>query len=125
MKSASILFPFIALLVFNSNSVLLNNSLVKNDTYNPPKNQTCELCLVLVNLIDHEVKLGNKTISDITNIIDDICHIIGVPAGKECSFIVKEIKNITNFISKRFNNTQLCDKLHLCNTTIIKNNLIS
>jgi hypothetical protein len=120
MKSVAVILPFIAFLVFNSNSVSLNNTLVKNDTYSLEQNKTCETCLVLVNLIDHEVQLGNKTITDITNMIDDICHIVGGPVGKECSFIVKEIKNITNFISKGFNNTQICDKLHLCNNTLSK-----
>lgn len=121
MKSVAIIIPFIAFLVLNSNSFSLNNTLVKNDTYNSQQNKTCETCLVLVNLIDHEVQLGNKTITDITNMIDDICHIVGGPVGKECSFIVKEIKNITNYITKGLNNTQICDNLHLCNNTLISN----
>ena len=121
MKSVAIVIPFIAFLVLNSNSFSFNNTLVSNDIYNSQQNKTCETCLVLVNLIDHEVQLGNKTITDITNMIDDICLIVGGPVGKECSFIVKEIKNITNYITKGLNNTQICNNLHLCNNTLPSN----
>ena len=78
------------------------------------QNKTCDVCKEMVCLIDHELNLGNKTISDITHIVDDICHIVGGPAGKECIFIVDNIQKIVDDLCKGMNATTVCETLKLC-----------
>lgn len=106
-----ILIPFIAVLLL-FNSVVINS----NQVYEAPlqSNETCKFCHVLTHIVEHEVDLGNKTITDITNVIDDICHIIGGPQGKECIYIVEHMKNIVNNISNHMNTTEICINLGLC-----------
>ena len=116
MNKSILLLPFLAFLVYNTSGVSIESRIVTEDLMN---NKTCELCHVLVNTIDHELEVENKTISDITNVISDICHIIGGPAGKECIFIVENIQKIINYITQGLNTTQICDKLNLCNNTNI------
>ena len=121
MKNTILFLPFIAFLMLKSGGVSAETHVDKELA----QNTTCELCHVLVNAIDHELELGNKTITDITNIVDDICHIIGGPSGKECSFIVENIREIVKYLTEGLNSTQVCIKLKLCNETIIHKNFNS
>ena len=124
MNKSLLIVPLLAFLVFNSSGVSIESRVVTDDIMNMNNNNnTCELCHALVNTINHEFKQENKTISDITNIITDICHIIGGPTGKECMFIVENIQKIVNYLTKGFNTTQICDKLNLCNNTIVNSDL--
>lgn len=125
MNKPLIFVPLLAFLVFNSSGVSIESKIDTKDIIymNNMNNNTCELCHVLVNTINHEFKQENKTVSDITDVITDICHIIGGPTGKECMFIVENIQKIVNYLTKGFNTTQICDKLNLCNNTILKSDL--
>jgi len=80
-------------------------------------NSTCKLCHILVDVISKELNLGNKTINDIINIVDDICKIVGGPDGVECKFIVDSIKEIINYLNQGFSNLKICELLHLCNSS--------
>lgn len=84
-------------------------------------NSTCKICTVIVNIIDKELKLGNKTISDIESIVQDICHIIGGPQGQECLLIVNNLQKIINLLMKGLTSLQVCNDLHLCNNTYLIN----
>lgn len=124
MNKSLLVVPLLAFLVFNSSGVSIQSKVDSRDIMNMNNNNnTCELCHVLVNTINHEFKQENKTISDITDVISDICHIIGGPTGKECMFIVENIQKIVNYLTKGFNTTQICDKLNLCNNTIVNRDL--
>ena len=104
--------PFLALLVYNTSGVSIESKITQeNINININNNKTCELCHILVNTINKELKEGNKTISDIINIVNDICHIIGGPSGKECIYIVEHIQEIVNYLTEGFNATQICIKL--------------
>ena len=108
-----IFIPVLALAIF-LNSVNTYSRTIEPNTDINTSNETCKFCHVLTNIVEHEVDLGNKTISDITSVIDDICHIIGGPQGKECIYIVENIKNIVNNISNHMNTTEICHNLGLC-----------
>ena len=111
------LLPLIAFCLYSSSGITSESRSINSPLIHTNTNTSCEVCHVLVNIIDKEVKLGNKTINDIVNIVDDICHIIGGPASKECSFIVENIRRIINFISKGIPTNEICIKLGLCNNT--------
>lgn len=100
----------------NSN---INDSLNDLDYDNSETNSSCKLCHLLVGVIQKELKLGNKTINDIINIIEDVCKLVGGPDGAECNFIVNSIHEIINYLNKGFDNLKICELLHLCNTSII------
>ena len=97
------------LFVFYTSSAPVNQDIIF-DT----QNKTCDVCKDMVGLIDHELNLGNKTIGDITRIVDDICRIIGGPAGAECVFIVDNIQKIVDDLCKGMNATRVCETLKLC-----------
>ena len=122
MNNTILFMPFIAFLLINSGGAYTENL---NINQQPLNNNTCKLCHILVDTIDHELQIGNKTISDITNIVDDICHMIGGPSGKECSFIVENIKMIVKYLTEGFDSTQVCIKLKLCNQTKTEKNFNS
>ena len=77
-------------------------------------NVTCGTCKFLVNIIDHEIQVGNKTIGIITHDIKEICSMIQGPSAKECEMVVTDIQEIVNWITSGFNSTEICYKLHLC-----------
>ena len=52
---------------------------LKNSNSNSTGNTTCSLCHVLVDVIDNQIKHGNHTIIEITEIIKDICSLIKGP----------------------------------------------
>ena len=97
------------LFVFYTSGAPVNQDIMFNT-----QNKTCDVCKDMVGLIDHELNLGNKTIYDITRIVDDICRIIGGPAGAECVFIVDNIQKIVDDLSKGMNATSVCETLKLC-----------
>ena len=67
----------------NKNITLVNNNVTtlayNNVTILADNNITCTLCKVLVNTIEAEVKHGNHTIMEITNIIKEICSAVSGP----------------------------------------------
>ena len=87
---------------------------------NSTGNVTCSLCHLLVNVIDAEIKHGNHTIVEITDIIRDICSLIKGPSGSTCVLIVNNIKNIVEWISHGMSDNKICAQLHLCNSTSVK-----
>jgi hypothetical protein len=88
-------------------------------TKNNTGNATCTLCHLMVNIVDAEIKHGNHTIIEITDLIKDVCSLISGPGGQTCLYIIKNIQNIVEWITHGMTNTQICSKLHLCNTTKI------
>ena len=81
-------------------------------------NVTCSLCHVLVNIIDAEIKIGNQTIVEITEILEKICSVIKGPGGVTCELVVRNIQNIVKWISGGMPSNQICVKLNMCNSTL-------
>ena len=97
------------------------NNITKNST-------ECDICEVIVNIIDAGVKEGNETLKDIEKIIEDLCRILGGKLiSKECNFIIDDINDIINWILDGYDPKNICQKLKLCPSTqisnITKNNL--
>ena len=86
-------------------------------------NETCHICEEIVDVIIYEVKEANKTIDDLTHLIEDLCQIIGGGlVHKECEEILGTIREIVSWITHGLNSTMICDKLHFCNSTNIIHN---
>ena len=67
----------------------------------------------------YEYRVANKTITDIIQVVRDLCKIIGGPfVEKECNIILDSMDNILKWIGSGDNSTLICEKLHYCNTTI-------
>ena len=82
----------------------------------------CRFCNFLTSKVRRAISLGNSTFNDLLSLIDDICRMSHTPVvSQECDFFITEIKNIEHWIFSGKNNTQICDKLHFCNTTQIFN----
>lgn len=77
-------------------------------------NNDCETCQFLVDFIKHEINIGNKTITDISLLLRDICSRIIGPGGKECIIIANDLENISKMIANGINNTEICKALHFC-----------
>ena len=109
----------------NKNTTLIDNNVTtlanNNVTTLADNNITCTLCKVLVNTIEAEVKHGNHTIMEITNIIKEICSAVSGPSGKTCVLVIQNIQNIVNWVSQGLSNIQVCEKLHLCHNSTIVN----
>ena len=86
--------------------------------YKEPEMNSCNLCKDVVDMISYEYRVANKTITDIIQVVRDLCKIIGGPVvDKECNAILDSIDNILKWIGSGDNSTLICDKLHYCNTT--------
>ena len=77
-------------------------------------NVTCTTCKSIVQIIDDEVHISNKTIGIITHDIEYICSKLKSPAGKECQMIANDIQKIVSYIDEGFNNTKICNILGFC-----------
>ena len=78
----------------------------------------CQFCNFLTSEVRRAIALGNSTFNDLLSLVDDICRVAHTPVvSQECDFFITEIKNIEHWIFSGKNNTQICDKLHFCNTT--------
>jgi ABC-type enterochelin transport system ATPase subunit len=77
-------------------------------------NATCITCKSIVQIIDDEVHISNKTIGIITHDIEYICSKLKSPIGKECQVIANDIQKIVSYIDKGFNNTKICNILGFC-----------
>ena len=100
----------------NNVTTLADNNVTTSVNNN---NVTCTLCKVLVDTIEAEVKHGNHTIMEITNILKEICSAVSGPSGKTCVLVIQNIQNIVNWVSHGLSNIQVCEKLHLCNNSTI------
>tara|TARA_B100001057_G_C22783984_1_gene924813 strand:+ start:454 stop:903 length:450 start_codon:yes stop_codon:yes gene_type:complete len=110
----------------NKNTTLIDNNvttLSNNVTILSNNNVTCTLCKVLVDTIEAEVKHGNHTIMEITNILKEICSAVSGPSGKTCVLVIQNIQNIVNWVSQGLSNIQVCEKLHLCHNSTIVNSV--
>jgi hypothetical protein len=103
----------------NKNVTLVDN----NVTTLVDNNVSCTVCKVLVDTIEAEVKHGNHTIMEITNILKEICSAVSGPSGKTCVLVIQNIQNIVNWVSQGLSNIQVCDKMHLCNNSTIVNSV--
>ena len=78
-------------------------------------NKTCKTCIHIVDIIEYELKVANKTINDIIALVEDLCKIIGGPAVyAECKSILKSIREIINWLIDGNTPTQVCEKLGAC-----------
>ena len=93
----------------NNNSITILNLEIQ-------KNNSCEYCRDLINIINLEYEKYGKTIEDIVDIIKNICTFIHAPiVSQECVFISNNIEKILNWTSSGMNSTLICQKLNLCN----------
>ena len=99
------------------NSTQIDKSSVSK--YDLPKVKSCTLCKEVVDIISYEYRVANKTITDIIQVVRDLCKIIGGPfVEKECNIILDSMDNILKWIGSGDNSTLICDKLHYCNATM-------
>ena len=97
----------------------------KHEITSPIANHTCENCEKLVSFISLEEKQLNKTITDIIILVRDICSNIEGPSGKECVFILNNMEEVMNWISKGLSPSIICSRLGFCNDTILSRPCIS
>jgi hypothetical protein len=109
-------FATMALFINTAYSCPMNIPMVEQNT-------TCKTCKFVVNIIDYELTQANKTIAVIAKDIQEICSLIKGPSGKECQMVCNDILEICGWLGKGLNSTQICEKLHLCNTTQTINDL--
>ena len=91
----------------------------KHEIVNPSGNHTCDNCEKLIGFISVEEKQFNKTITDIIVLVRDICSDIQGPSGKECVFILNNMQEVINWITKGLSPTTICSRLGFCNNTIL------
>tara|TARA_E500000331_G_scaffold329023_1_gene349221 strand:- start:555 stop:875 length:321 start_codon:yes stop_codon:yes gene_type:complete len=77
-------------------------------------NDKCTDCEYLIDFIRYELNIANKTITDISKLLIDICSKIIGPGGKECIVIADDIEKIVKMIADGVNNTNICEALHFC-----------
>ena len=103
----------------NNETKQLNISPKHFSDTNNTGNLTCSLCQVLVNVVNNQIKHGNHTIIEITQVIKDICSMIKGPSGDTCVLVVENIQNIVEWITSNMTSNVICEKLHLCNSTLV------
>lgn len=93
-------------------------------TYSLPieisQNKTCELCENIVEVIAKDATHFNSTITDIIEIIKNVCENVKGPSGMECLFILKNIEEIMNWILSGLSPNKVCELLDFCNSTIVE-----
>jgi hypothetical protein len=77
-------------------------------------NSTCISCMVLTGIIKGEIDVINNTITNITQIIKEICEDFSDPRAKECELVVDSIQRISSLVDKGVNVTQICRDIGLC-----------
>ena len=106
----------------NSNQIckkigLCKDIQIKDMIYTFNRNISCNTCLFITRIINKEAKFADVTINQLSIIIDDICHLINNNISNECLLIDTNIRNIVTWISNGLDNIQICEKIHLCNTS--------
>ena len=82
-------------------------------------NNSCHFCEEIIDIVEKDVNVFNKTITDIIVVIRDICSDIPGPSGKECIYILDNIQQIMKWVDGGMNASTVCHKIGFCNTTII------
>lgn len=99
----------------NSNMEKYSNMATNSNMETNSNNKTCKTCIHIVEIIEYELKVANKTINDIIALVEDLCKIIGGPAVyAECKSILKYIREIINWLIDGNTPTQVCEKLGAC-----------
>ena len=88
-------------------------SVFQNEVSNST-NQTCQTCEFLVHLIQNQITVTNKTISDIITVVKDVCQHLHSPSGKECLSVIDDIQQIIDWIMNGLSFRQICQKLGFC-----------
>jgi len=78
-------------------------------------NGTCAFCEVVVNLVEYEIKVANKTVNEIEEIVEWICERSSPPVKAECEVILKDLVEMIHLIlSGLYPPKEICEKLGLC-----------
>ncbi|XP_028392521.1 prosaposin-like [Dendronephthya gigantea] len=89
------------------------------ENLNLPRITECEVCTAVVDLIKFELTVSNATLQLIIIAVEDLCAILGdVPVYQECKLILKEIKQIIEWIEQKLTPEDICERLGFCNKTI-------
>ena len=83
-----------------------------------PFNNSCHLCEEIIGVVEKDVNVFNKTITDIIVVIRDICSDVPGPSGKECIYILDNIQQIMKWVAGGMNASTVCNKIGFCNTTL-------
>jgi hypothetical protein len=82
-------------------------------------NSTCKMCHFIVDIIRHDANVTNSTLQKILNAAEAVVCAVAPPVVcHQCEEVVNATEAILNMITKGFNDTQICEKLHFCNSTI-------
>ena len=60
--------------------------------------------------------MGNNTVHEIIDMVENICHVIGGPSAMECEFIVNNIDKIISYVENGFNSSKICQFMDSCPT---------
>ena len=77
-------------------------------------NHSCDICKILVNSVEREIKIGNKTISEISEMIKHICSLVGGPSGLECNFIIDNLDKVIYYVEHGLSTIDICVILGSC-----------
>lgn len=88
---------------------------------NPPVQEvttpkpTCDFCEVVVNLVEYEVNVANKTVNEIEEIVQFLCNKSLPPVKAECETILGELTEMIHLILQGlYPPKEICQKLGLC-----------
>ena len=84
-----------------------------------PFNNSCHLCEEIIDVVEKDVNVFNRTITDIIVVIRDICQDVPGPSGKECIYILDNMQQIMRWVTGGMNSSTICHKIGFCNTTLL------
>eukprot|EP01105_Mastigella_eilhardi_P001689 TRINITY_DN11_c0_g1_i1.p1 TRINITY_DN11_c0_g1~~TRINITY_DN11_c0_g1_i1.p1 ORF type:complete len:384 (-),score=122.32 TRINITY_DN11_c0_g1_i1:93-1244(-) len=77
----------------------------------------CDLCKTLVGAIEGWV-LSNKTVTEMEELLDQLCALLGDSVEPVCDMIVKiGVESVVEWIENNENPTEICQQLMLCPNT--------
>lgn len=79
------------------------------------QSRECFVCQEVVSTVTRDVTKYNSTITDLATLVDDLCRDIGgAQIGKQCDFIISNLKYIVEWISQGKASSDICTRLKMC-----------
>ena len=92
-----------------------------NVGYHNTTNSTCKLCNIIIKIIQYDLKVSNKTITEIEKIIRDLCNLLDNPSKQqECFDILGLMNDIVQMIISGLEPGEICNKIGFCHYVINK-----
>jgi hypothetical protein len=115
-------FCFVSLLFFcnlinsiDSIDTIDSNSLVNNTNLINYSNLKCDTCKLSIDVIENYLQ-KNHTVIELEQVLDNLCN--KTPVSHDCSELVNEyLPSIINLIEQEVSPDEICNQIHLCNST--------